>query len=235
MPHGPTAVIPGCNPRVSGGFHVNQRIYGFRRVAALAVMAPIAKTLLKNYIADAYDRFAQYLRMSRNGGVGWQRELYLWRGPAPSPLADERISASVMRTYFRNEEAVIRLFQPQPRHTVTHGMDHLAVHRFSNTGQWSRYPAGADLETLAGDPWAAGWRRSGSCLRRVFTGRSAGSGAGRHQCGCSRCPAIRRNDQLFDCLSAARSSRSRQRAMAVRPRNGEPAASSAMLRQRSRN
>ena len=112
MPRGPTAVIPGCNPRVSGGFHVNQRIYGFRRVAALAVMAPIAKTLLKNYIADAYDRFAQYLRMSRNGGAGWQRELYLWRGPVPSPLADERISASVMRTYFRNEEAVIRLFQP---------------------------------------------------------------------------------------------------------------------------
>jgi hypothetical protein len=36
----------------------------------LAVMAPIAKTLLKNYIADAYDRFAQYLRMSRNGGAG---------------------------------------------------------------------------------------------------------------------------------------------------------------------
>jgi hypothetical protein len=51
------AVIPGCNPRVSGGFHVNQRIYTFRRVASLAVMAPIAKTLLKNHINGAYDRF----------------------------------------------------------------------------------------------------------------------------------------------------------------------------------
>jgi hypothetical protein len=68
-----------------------------------------------------------------------------------------------MRIQFRNEEALIGLFQPQSRHTATHGMDRLAAHRFSSAGQWSRYASGTDLERWratrglpdGGDPMAA--------------------------------------------------------------------------------
>jgi hypothetical protein len=59
----------------------------------VAVMAPIAETMLKIILMAHMIALAQYLRMIRNDGTRRQRELYLWRGPVPSPRAGERVSA----------------------------------------------------------------------------------------------------------------------------------------------